>query len=440
MGLSRARRYRKTSYGGRRVADRRLSNPGMMLRRHTGVVERVRTRAREFHVPMGSAAAAARAVASRLPIAKIALMICVIAIASIGLLAGVNAFAKSKQLNVRIENGIAPMPVNVITTAQTVRDLLKEQNIRLGPKDEVTPAQNTRLSEGMVILINRAIIVYITSNGQMMPPLYITGGTVESALNKAKISYDRDDEIAPSLDTKLTAGIKINHIVVDKVVLTEYQSIEYSTLTKNDPSLPKGKTKVSQPGKRGKSSRQIEVTYRDGTEVSRIELSHMNVEEPQSRIILKGTGSTGPSATTKPSTGGNSGGYGGHYGHVKPEDLIIPSIPSKFETILYMQITAYTHTGRTTAKGNWPQYTRTLKKPGTIAVDPKAIPYGTLLYVTGYGYCVAEDTGSNTVDSSRMGDLFMNTREECFKWGRRRNVTVYVVQYGFKTKWSKSDP
>jgi uncharacterized protein YabE (DUF348 family)/3D (Asp-Asp-Asp) domain-containing protein len=439
VSLSRTNRHRRP-YAGRKVANRRLSNPGMMLKRHTGVAERVRTRAREFRVPMGSAGAAARAMASRLPIAKIALLVCVLAIASIGLLAGVNAFAKSKQLNVRIENGIAPMPVNVITTAQTVRDLLAEQNIRLGPKDEVTPALNTRLADGMVVIINRAIIVYITSNGQMMPPLYITGGTVDSALAKAKISYDQDDDITPSLDTKLTAGIRISHIVVEKKVVTEYQSIEYSTYYQNTSSLPKGKTVVSQPGKRGKSSRQIEVTYRDGVEVKRTELSHMNVEDPQPRKILKGTGSTEPKATTSPSSGGNSGGYGGHYGHVKPEDLIVPAVPSKFETILYMTITAYTHTGRTTAKGNWPQYTRTLKKPGTIAIDPKAIPYGTLLYVTGYGYCVAEDTGSNTVDSSRMGDVFMNTKEECYKWGRRRNVTVYVVQYDYKTKWSKSDP
>jgi uncharacterized protein YabE (DUF348 family)/3D (Asp-Asp-Asp) domain-containing protein len=419
---------------GRKVADKRLSNPGMMLRRHTGLAERLRVRAREMRLPSGSAAAAARAVASRLPIARIAVVAGLAVLIFSGLLIGVNAYAKSKEINIRLENGIAPMPVNVVTSARTVRELLDSYSIRLGPNDEVEPALNTRLTDGMSVLINRAMIVFITSKSQIMQQ-YMTGGTVADALAKAGISYDQDDEITPALDTKLTAGIHIKHVSMEKVVITEMHSIEYSTVYKPDSTLLKGKTKVQQAGSCGQQSRQIEVTYRDGAELSRTELSNTVTMEPVSRIVLKGTGSA-PAQTTPSSGGVDAGIYSEHYKAVKPEDLIIPSIPSHFETILYMQITAYTHTGRTTACGNWPQFTRTLKKPGTIAVDPKAIPYGTLLYVTGYGYCVAEDTGANTVDSSRMGDVFMNTKADCVKWGRRRNVTVYVVQYNYKTKWN----
>jgi 3D (Asp-Asp-Asp) domain-containing protein len=333
---------------------------------------------------------------------------------------------------VRIENGIAPVPVNVVTTASTVRELLAQNNIRLGPNDEVIPALNTRLTDGMVVLVNRAMIVFITSNGQMTQ-LYMTGGTVEDALAKANISYDQDDEVTPALDTKLSAGIRIKHVAVEKVIIMEMHSIEYSTNYQNDPTLLKGKTKVLQSGSQGTQSIQIEVTYRDGVEISRVEISNTVIKEAKSRIVLQGTGSA-PRPTSTPASGDSA--YSDLYKDVTHDDCIIPPIPSQFETILYMQITAYTHTGRRTACGNWPQYTRTLKKPGTIAVDPKAIPYGTLLYVTGYGYCVAEDTGSNTVDSSRMGDVFMNTKAECNNWGRRRNVTVYVVQYNYKTKWN----
>ena len=48
--------------------------------------------------------------------------------------------------------------------------------------------------------------------------------------------------------------------------------------------------------------------------------------------------------------------------------------------------TGYTHTGSRTATGTYP-------RRGTIAVDPDVIPLGTKLYVPGYGYGVAEDTG-----------------------------------------------
>lgn len=432
---------------GRRVANRRLSQPGIMLRRHTGVAERIKVRAREMSLPTGNAAAAARAVAYRLPIVKIALVVCFVLFVSIGLAAGINAFAKSRELSVRIENGIAPMPVDVVTTALTVKDLLAQNNIRLGPNDEVTPALNTRLTEGMAVLINRAMIVFISSKDQVthddkLQQLYLTGGTVKDALQAADISYDQDDEITPSLDTLLSAGMTINYVNVNAVVIDEYQSVDYNTKTMNDPSLPKGTTKVMQPGAYGVIDKKIQVISQDGVEISRTELSNMSIVEkpPVPRIIDVGTGTAPKTSTSSDSGsgGGIAGIYSDLYKDVDPSvDCVIPPIPSQFVTTLYMTITAYEPTGRTTACGNWPQFTRTLKKPGTIAVNPNAIPYGTLLYVTGYGYCVAEDTGSNKGDSSRMGDVFMATHQQCINWGRRRNVTVYVVQYNFKTKWTK---
>lgn len=456
MDLFKAGRFNKIS-ADRRVAHRRLSNPGMQLRRRSGMAERVRVRAREMNVPSGNVSGAARAVASRLPIAKIAVVFSLVALASFGILIGVSAYAQSRQLNVRLDNGIYKK--NVQTTARTVRELLDQCHLRIGPNDGVTPALNSRLTDGMSVMISRAMIVYITTKGQMIQQ-YMTGGTVKDALAAAGIDYDQDDEIAPALDTKLTSGIRITHVAVDSENISESQFVKYSTVTQYSSKMLKGQSKVIQYGKQGVQTRVIKVTYRDGVEVDRVEVSNMLSTEPKSRIILYGTGT--PARPSRPSSGGsgntgNSGGsgntggsgssgnsgntgnssadgstnYGGHYSNVKPEDLIVPPAPAQFQTIYYMTITAYTHTGRKTAHGGWPQYTRTLKKPGTIAVDPKAIPYGTLLYVTGYGYCVAEDTGSNTTDSSRMGDVFMNTKSECYKWGRRRNVTVYIVQENF---------
>ena len=50
-----------------------------------------------------------------------------------------------------------------------------------------------------------------------------------------------------------------------------------------------------------------------------------------------------------------------------------------------------------------------------------------MFYVPGYGYAVAEDTGAN--DSSLVSiDLFMDTKEDCLRWGRKRNVTVTICR------------
>ena len=82
-----------------------------------------------------------------------------------------------------------------------------------------------------------------------------------------------------------------------------------------------------------------------------------------------------------------------------------------------MNATAYTHTGNPTASGVYPQAYH------TVSVDPNVIPLGTRMYIEGYGYAVAEDTGSAI--KGNILDLFFDTEEECVNWGYRSvNVTI----------------
>jgi len=60
----------------------------------------------------------------------------------------------------------------------------------------------------------------------------------------------------------------------------------------------------------------------------------------------------------------------------------------------------------------------------TVAIDPTVIPYGSKLYVPGYGYAIAADCGG-AIKGNRI-DLFMLSEAECFSFGRRA-VTVYLV-------------
>lgn len=85
--------------------------------------------------------------------------------------------------------------------------------------------------------------------------------------------------------------------------------------------------------------------------------------------------------------------------------------------VISVQATAYTHTGNTTYTGVYPHI-------GTIAVDPAVIPLGSRLWIEGYGYGIAQDTGG-LIKGKRI-DLFMDTVGECRSWGRR-TVKVYVL-------------
>lgn len=76
---------------------------------------------------------------------------------------------------------------------------------------------------------------------------------------------------------------------------------------------------------------------------------------------------------------------------------------------------AYTGGGRT-AMG-------TKARVGAIAVDPSVIPLGTKVYVEGYGYARAEDTGGNI--NGKTIDVYMNSTGACMKWGVQYK-TIYV--------------
>lgn len=60
-----------------------------------------------------------------------------------------------------------------------------------------------------------------------------------------------------------------------------------------------------------------------------------------------------------------------------------------------------------------------------IAVDPKVIKLGTKVYVEGYGYAIAGDTGGS-IKGNKI-DVFFSSTSEAFKWGRK-NVTIKILE------------
>ncbi|MDR3348616.1 MAG: peptidoglycan-binding protein [Acidaminococcales bacterium] len=106
---------------------------------------------------------------------------------------------------------------------------------------------------------------------------------------------------------------------------------------------------------------------------------------------------------------------------VKRAKRIMNTPPSRYKRVLTMEATAYTSDdpgcGLYTAGGN-------RLRRGLVAVDPRFIPLGTRLFVAGYGYAVADDTGG-AIKGSRI-DLAYESRPDALKFGRRM-VTVYIL-------------
>ena len=312
------------------------------------------------------------------------------------------------------------------TMGGNVYGVLGSNDIKLNDNDIVTPLLTDDIYNRMIIEIKRAMDVTLdTIGGKKRITMY--AGTVEDALIEAGIEYDEDDIVEPEPQTLLEEGTKIK---VDKV---EYKTetmevvVEYETEYRDEPTVLKGMYAIPQKGKDGRAEVTYEVKYINGEEVSRKAIEEKMIKEPVTKVVLNGTGLK---------VAGSDDEEEQKVDVKNPDEQSTnPKVPgtstSYVETVSCL-VTAYTHTGSTTATGTWPRSTRTLENPGTCAVVPDTFPYGSLLYVTGYGYCIAEDTGGFRHDPTRWNqiDVFMNTVDECIAWGRRRDVKVYVIRYG----------
>jgi hypothetical protein len=65
-----------------------------------------------------------------------------------------------------------------------------------------------------------------------------------------------------------------------------------------------------------------------------------------------------------------------------------------------------------------------LPEQGTIAADTKYYPFGTRMYIPGYGWGVVEDKGGAIKGPDRI-DLYFDSHEEAMHWGKRK-LTVEI--------------
>ncbi|CUH96172.1 hypothetical protein P22_2260 [Propionispora sp. 2/2-37] len=95
---------------------------------------------------------------------------------------------------------------------------------------------------------------------------------------------------------------------------------------------------------------------------------------------------------------------------------------SRYSRSLVMKASAYSAydpgNSSYTARGN-------LLRRGLVAVDPNVIPLGTRLYIPGYGYAIADDTGGAI--RGNVIDLAFDSHAEAIQFGRQQ-VTVYILE------------
>lgn len=299
--------------------------------------------------------------------------------------------------------------INLPEAGMDAAAFLKLSNTALGRSDKLSVNSYDLIEDGMNISVTRSFPVALRSAGELKL-VYTTGGTVGDALRLGGVSYDTADELNHLIFEDLTPGMKIIHTDV----VTEYATAKRTIAHKekiiyDDKVYNDTEPVLIQKGMDGSKNVTQRVVIKDGVEVSREVVNQIIITPATDEIIKKGSKI--------------------HYQTKLTGEYRIYKKPPKAGKDGWIEmkmdyITAYWQ-GTKTSTGAKP-------KLGVIAVNTYYIPYGTEIYVPGYGYGVAKDTGAfrkyKRADGTPVNqlDLWMNTEKEGRRWGRKRNVTVLV--------------
>jgi len=265
------------------------------------------------------------------------------------------------------------------------------------------------------ITVCRAAEVTVHYHGKIMQTTS-QNETAGELLSRLELDVSGEDVLSHDLDTRVSQGLelRVDRMVTEQACYTAV--IPREVIHRTDSTLPKGTEQVIVPGEDGEKLCTARITYVNGEETEREVLSEKVTRTPVAKIVAVGTGEE-PAA-------------------VDPYQLPVIGdgyiLLSTGELLTYtrkdtVQATAYTHTDYgcdlVTA-------TQTTVHRGTVAVDPRYIPYGTRMFIVSndgsyvYGLAVAEDCGGD-IKGDRM-DLYLPTYQECIEFGRRR-CTVYFL-------------
>ena len=275
--------------------------------------------------------------------------------------------------------------------SMSVSTVLAKANTRvLRPEDVVTPDAAAVISHGEIAIV-RAKPVTLTID-HTSETIYSIVGTVGELLVENGIKLNTADKVSPDP----TDPVPYNGEVVVKRTTYAYSSkteaIAYQRLYKKNPYMEVGRSYISVMGQNGILKKTIKVTKVAQQPVGSAVVKTQTIKPVVHEVYDIGTARL----DLKP---------------VRTYTMSATAYSNRRSTILDGKDHLYGYSGL------WLHY-------GTCAVDRRLIPMGTVLYIEGYGYAVAADTGSSI--NGNCIDLFFNSFGDACRWGRR-SVKVYVL-------------
>jgi uncharacterized protein YabE (DUF348 family)/3D (Asp-Asp-Asp) domain-containing protein len=355
--------------------------------------------------------------------------IAVFVAATLGL-SGFTGFAwASKQITLVVD-GVSK---SVSTESADVASLLAEAGVDVASGDLVSPVLSAALDDGTVVVVRRQVPVTLVLAGRSST-LRVLGRTVADALVMAGLDPTGGLATEPAVDAPLVAGMTISAKDVFYRVSEEEIALPYETIVQGDPNLPLDHRDVVTKGVEGAAVRVWQTLVSGGVEGPRAITAETTILAPVDEVVRMGTKRSFKQVVPAAKRASGTDGAGKPY-----------APPIKGRTIL-VEATAYTPYA-CGLNADWIAWRRSLFKApagwGIVAVDRKVIPLGTKLFVEGYGYAVAGDTGS-AIKGNKMDVCFWGATlgaptghasaaqkaaasKLAHGWGRKRGLRVTIL-------------
>ena len=178
--------------------------------------------------------------------------------------------------------------IELKTKKGTVREILIANDIPFGADDRVEPGLDTKVNGGETINIYKAHEVTIV-DGDTTTVRKTTYKKVEDILKELNITLGEKDQVTPSLKSEVATVDTIKISRTGKTTETKKEVIKFETKEEKDDSKYVDEKVTKVEGKNGEKEVTYNVVRENGKEVSREVASEKVITEATAKVVVVGT-------------------------------------------------------------------------------------------------------------------------------------------------------
>lgn len=253
--------------------------------------------------------------------------------------------------------------------------------------------------------------------------------SVGAALKAAGVTVDTLDRVSPAVTTPARDGMTVRVQKVANSLSKRIITVPAQLLYRPSTAIKAGTSQQIQSPRAGKIEIVERVWTLNGKVTGREFVSKRLAVAPQPRIVALGARSNVMPGNVRPHRRyASAKGYIKSFRGGSPRDRMMSMVPenqssdlSTLRPVRCIENVVTTGYSAGPAGGAISNYTATGVRCtyGAVAVDPRLIPLGTMLYIEGYGYGFACDTGGAI--KGKHIDLAFDSARTAMSHGKRRS-------------------